>query len=212
MDKNYQYETDWIHKLEKETHWRAYWLQQKIIENEIKKTDSILEIGKGTGFCSDYLKSKGYNVSTIDIDANKNPDIIGNIADYDFPEKYDHIIAFEIFEHIPFDVFKQVLPKIKKCISKSLILSVPEGSISLMLLDIRFPIIKHIRFGIRLQQRYLPSFLRIKLSKYHHWELNYNSEYSLNSIKKILNQNDLKVDIHRRSHFNKHNFFVIKHK
>lgn len=212
MKQAYQYETDWIHKLEKEVHWRAYWLQQKIIENEIPENDSILEIGKGTGFCSNYLKSKGYNINTIDIDADKNPDIIGNVVTYDFPDMVDHVIAFEVFEHIPFSVLGQILPKIKKCIRKSLIMSIPEGSISLLLVDVRLPIIKHIRFGIRLQQRFLPAFLRIKLSKYHHWELNYKNEYSLKSIKKLFDREGLKVEMHVRSHFNNHNFLVVKPK
>ena len=210
IEKPYDFETDWIYKLEKEAHWRAYWQQQKIIEGELDKNDSILEIGKGTGFCSNYLKSKGYNIKTIDIDEGKNPDIVGNIVDYEFAEEFDHIIAFEVFEHIPFRVFKELLPKIKKCVRKSLVVSIPESTIILMLADIRFPVVKHVRFGIRLQQRFLPGFLKMKLSKYHHWELNYKNEYSVNSIKKILDKHDLKITLHIRSHFNNHNFFVIK--
>jgi hypothetical protein len=210
MDDVYKYESKWIHKLEKEIHWRAYWLQQKLLESELNENDTILEIGKGTGFCSNYLKSKGYKVTTFDIDGNKNPDIVGNFVDYEFPEKYDHVIAFEVLEHIPFNDLGKVFKRIKSCIQKSLIISIPEGSITLLLVDIRVPIIKHVRFGIRVQQRFLPSFLRLKLPKYHHWELNYNNECSLNNLRVLFNQEGLKIEKHIRSHFNNHNFFIIK--
>jgi ubiquinone/menaquinone biosynthesis C-methylase UbiE len=212
MDKNQRYETDWIYNLEKEVHWRAYWLQQKILENKLSEGDSILEIGKGTGFCSNYLRNKGYNIQTIDIDPGKNPDIIGDIAEYDFPEKYDYILAFEVFEHIPFDTFGRVIQNLKKCVNKNLIFSIPEGVITLLLVDVRLPVIKHIRFGIKVQQRFLPRFLRLKLTKYHHWELNYDNKYSLRSIKKLFDENGLEVISHTKSHFNNHNFFVIGQK
>ena len=78
----YRYSTSWIYKLETEQHWRLYWHQQKLMEGKVKPGDSVLEIGVGTGFTANYLRSKGVNVTTLDIDADKKPDIVANIVTY----------------------------------------------------------------------------------------------------------------------------------
>ena len=103
---NYSYSTDWIHNLESKKHWQLYWHQQKLLENRISVNDKILEVGVGSGFTANYLKSKGFNVKTVDIDQNKNPDIVKNIV-YTEPKffNFDVLLAFNIFEHIPYDEF-----------------------------------------------------------------------------------------------------------
>src|SRR5437763_1112619 len=95
----YRYSTEWIHQLEGETHWRLYWRQQRLMRDLITPDDRLLEIGLGTGFTANYLRSRGVAVTTLDIDADKRPDIVANVARYDFPTGYDAILAFEVFEH-----------------------------------------------------------------------------------------------------------------
>ena len=53
----YTYATDWINNLEKKEHWLLYREQQSILREFVKKGDNVLEIGPGTGFCCNYLKS-----------------------------------------------------------------------------------------------------------------------------------------------------------
>ena len=98
----YHYSSHWIHELESETHWRLYWRQQKLMRDLVSAGDRVLEIGVGTGFTANYLRSKGVHVTTLDIDAEKQPDIVANVAQFDFPELYDAILAFEVFEHLPY--------------------------------------------------------------------------------------------------------------
>lgn len=124
---SYQYSASWIHSLESEMHWRLYWRQQKIMQDLIKPGHRVLEIGVGSGFTANYLRSKEISVTTLDIDADKNPDIVANIVSYEFPDSYDHILAFEVFEHIPFDIFKVVLKKISRRLQGCMFLSVPRN-------------------------------------------------------------------------------------
>jgi uncharacterized UPF0146 family protein len=85
------------------------------MKNYLKSKDTILEIGIGTSFTANYLKSKRFSVTTFDIDEEKKPDIVGNIVKYNWDTiNFDHILAFEVFEHIPFAEFKQALIKLKK--------------------------------------------------------------------------------------------------
>ena len=56
----YKFSSDWIHTLEDERHWQYYHVQQAFIDGRISREDEILEVGIGTSFTSNYLKSKGY--------------------------------------------------------------------------------------------------------------------------------------------------------
>jgi len=109
----YRYSSSWIYHLESADHWYLYWHQQKLMEGELKAGDRILEIGVGSGFTANYLRSKGYDVTTLDIDEEKKPDIHANIVTYDFPKDYDHVLAFEVFEHIPFNKFQGLVGRIR---------------------------------------------------------------------------------------------------
>lgn len=122
------YTNDWINKLESELHWQLYWQQQNLLQNNILNTDEILEIGIGTKFTSNYLKSKGLNIQTIDIDPVKNPDIVADITTLNFSKyNFDVVLAFEIFEHIPYESFLKVLKNIKNSSVKKIFFSIPRN-------------------------------------------------------------------------------------
>jgi len=76
--------------------------------DKIKKTDKILEIGAGSGWAGEYLKSNNYN-SYIGMDIEGTADVIGdikNIPSLPFnPGQFDIIIAFEVIEHV--DLIKE---------------------------------------------------------------------------------------------------------
>ena len=123
----YRYSTDWIHELESEAHWRLYWRQQKLMRDLVKPGDRVLEIGVGTGFAANYLRSRGISVSTLDIDADKQPDIVANVVRYEFPSTYDAILAFEVFEHIPYDEFRSLLARLSVAARRYVFASVPRN-------------------------------------------------------------------------------------
>lgn len=137
----YKYSAEWIYDLESEEHWRLYWNQQKLMQNKVSSGDQVLEIGVGSGFTANYLKSKGVNINTLDIDREKQPDIVANLAEYPFPDRYDHVLAFEVFEHIPFGEFKSVFEKISKVCKKYIFLSVPRNERVWLQFNFLFPII-----------------------------------------------------------------------
>jgi 2-polyprenyl-3-methyl-5-hydroxy-6-metoxy-1,4-benzoquinol methylase len=137
----YKYSAEWIYDLESEEHWRLYWNQQKLMQNKVRSGDNVLEIGVGSGFTANYLKSKGVNIKTLDIDREKKPDIVANLVEYQFPDCYDHVLAFEVFEHIPFIQFKSVIEKISNVCKKYLFLSFPRNEKLWLQLNFQFPIV-----------------------------------------------------------------------
>jgi len=137
----YKYSAEWIYDLESEEHWRLYWNQQKLMQHKVSSGDIVLEIGVGSGFTANYLRSKGVNVKTLDIDREKEPDIVANLVEYPFPDRYDHVLAFEVFEHIPFGEFKNVFDKIRKVCKKYIFLSVPRNERVWLQLNFQLPIL-----------------------------------------------------------------------
>ena len=160
----YKYSADWIYSLETEIHWRLYWRQQKLMENLVLPGHTVLEIGVGSGFTANYLRSKNVSVTTLDIDEDKAPDIVANIVEYDFQIKYDHL-AFEVFEHIPFDKFKEVLHRLANVARRYLFMSVPQNDRILVDFSLKLPKIKQVRFNITVPRRQITT-------PHHCWEVN----------------------------------------
>jgi len=161
----YRYSATWINELESESHWRRYWKQQDLLKNYLALGESVMEIGVGSGFTANYLRSKGYSVTTFDIDAEKQPDILGNIVTHDFDETFDHILSFEIFEHIPYNEFVGALPKIRKLCRKSLCFSVPIARREVAALSFKFPKFNKKNFSWSARNKSIWDF--------HFWEIDF---------------------------------------
>lgn len=162
----YAYSSDWIHRHENLVHWTYYWHQIRLVREEIDTGDRILEIGVGTRFTSNYLKSRGYHVVTLDIDPDKQPDIVGNIVEMELPETYDYILAFEVFEHMPFGDFSEVLHKLNRHCRKRLLISVPRNEKLWFSLQAELPGRKSFGFRIATRRKKI-------ISKHHHWEVDH---------------------------------------
>ncbi|MCK4749407.1 MAG: methyltransferase domain-containing protein [Bacteroidales bacterium] len=174
----YRFSSDWIHQLEGEEHWRSYWHQLRLVLPELKEGDTILEIGPGSGFVTNYLRSKGYQVTTLDIDDEKSPDIVANLVEYPFPDAFDHVLAFEVFEHIPFEKFTGILPQLKKSARKNLFMSVPRNYRIWFHADLVIPYFKEVSFSIKTKRRKI-------ITGNHFWELDYK-QYNVKNLVKIL--------------------------
>ena len=61
------------------------------------KDEEILEIGSGSGWLTEQLKEKGYNITSFDKD--NEADIQADFLEYKFEKKYKVIIALEFLEH-----------------------------------------------------------------------------------------------------------------
>lgn len=109
---------------------------------QVEAGHRALEIGPGTGFCTNYLKAKGVEVNTLDIDQGKNPDIVANIVDFEPREKVNHLLAFEVFEHIPYSKCLEVWQRLSPYCDY-LYLSVPFNELILFSSTFYLPIFKH---------------------------------------------------------------------
>ena len=165
MNDKKKYSSDWINKLESKEHWLSYWHQIKLMLESLEPHDSVIELGIGSGFTSNYLRSKNIDVLTVDIDKNKSHDIVSDAISFKPNKNYDHFCAFEVFEHMKFEEMENVLNNIKSKIDKNIFISVP--------------IYKKTPINIELKFKSYWKSITVKTPKtsiiapHHHWELNY---------------------------------------
>jgi hypothetical protein len=183
----YKFSSDWITDLETYNRWNLYWQQQKLLHNSINQSDKIAEIGVGTKFTYNYLKSKGYNVTSIDIDPDKNPDILLNIVECDPSQlKFDTILAFNIFEHIPFEEFLSTIDKFSSADISNIFFSVPLNK--KILFEFKLRIGRYLNKEIVFDKR------RNKITaEHHHWELDYK-EYTKHKLVAELSQRNYDLE------------------
>lgn len=128
--KKPSFSSSWVSNLESRMLWNFYWTQQKIMEPYIRKDYILVELGVGSGFCSNYLRLRGYSIQTIDIDPAKKPDIVCDATNWKPEKKYNGFLAFQVFEHMPFDVFEKTILNLSKYKIEYLFVSVPFNTIS----------------------------------------------------------------------------------
>ena len=155
------------------------------MEELVKPGQHVLEIGVGSGFAANYLRSNNIAVTTLDIDEDKSPDIVANLVTYEFQQEYDHILGFEVFEHIPFKEFKALLNKFSKFCKGYLFLSVPRNERIWLQCELKLPILGNMAFEI--------TTLKGKISEPHHfWEVDYG-KFSKKHLEKTFEQHDFEM-------------------
>lgn len=145
---------------------------------------SVIEIGVGNGFVSEFLKKMGIRVKTFDINPNLMPDVIAplqDIGNYVTPREFDLISCCEVLEHLPFTEFEGAISTFAG-LSGQLFLSLPNHG-------------RIIGFGGMIQlpkfSRWVGAWFRLpagssRLPDMHFWEIDYNDETSRKQITKLL--------------------------
>ncbi|MDG2124352.1 MAG: methyltransferase domain-containing protein [Verrucomicrobiales bacterium] len=143
----------------------------------------ILEIGKGNGFVSDFLKKAGFDVVTFDINESLEPDIVGSVTDLDRyvdPGGFDLVVCAEVLEHLPFDLFPGVVHQIAKATRSKAFVTIPRAQ--RILIDfqcrLRLPKIGVKEFGCFLSRR------GRAIWEGHHWEIDCSEECREREIRK----------------------------
>jgi len=182
----------------------SYWHQI----NEIVKLnpEKVLEIGIGSGFVSRYLKERGINVVTLDIDKRLTPDIVGSVLDIPLNDKtFDVVACYEVLEHLPFELFHKSLLEIFRVSKAYAVLSLPDVSRSYRIY-IQIP-----KIGIFKRLITLPR-LRKPVHKFdgeHYWEIG-KLGYPLSKVIKEIQKSGFKIEKTYRIFENPyHRFFVL---
>lgn len=105
----------------------SYWHQ--IHEITKCKPKTVLEIGIGNGFVSEYLRKIGFDVTTSDLDDSLHPNVASTVLDIPFAEAtFDVVACFELLEHLPFKNFEKAIKELRRVSGSIILLSVADSS------------------------------------------------------------------------------------
>lgn len=183
----------------------SYWHQiNEIIKLRPKK---VLEIGIGNGFVSKYLKERGINIITLDIDRRLNPDVVGSILNIPFTDKsFDVVACYELLEHLPYENFRKALYEIFQVSNSYAILSLPDTS-KVYRIDVQIPKIGEIKRLLYLPRRKMPVH---NFDGEHYWEIG-KFGYSLKKIVEDIQRAGFEIKkTYRVFEFPYHRFFVLR--
>lgn len=162
--------------------WMSYWYQiNKIMKLRPK---NVLEIGIGNKLVSDYLKKRGINVTTVDINQDLEPDFVCSVTELSstLKSKYDVILCAQVLEHLPFSEFEVSLKEIAKICERYAVITLPYGGID-------FSLITYLpRIGLKkILSVKIPFPRKHKFNGEHYWEID-KKGYSLSKIRGIISR------------------------
>jgi len=112
----------------------SYFNQKEAVINALENNScTVLEVGKGNGFLSDYLKKRNYFIETFDFAEDLKPDYLGDITQIArvVGKKFDVVACFEILEHIKYIDVESTVKQLSSITNKYLLISVPHSSLYL---------------------------------------------------------------------------------
>ncbi len=113
--------------------WMNFWYQLDAVRRS--NPASVLEIGVGNRIVSETLKKLDIAVTTVDIDPELNPDVVGSVVSLPFPDNsFDAVLAAEILEHIPWEEFPKAIAQIRRVSKKHAVITLPHAGYTFALI------------------------------------------------------------------------------
>jgi len=193
------------HSYDSKGRFISYWHQ---IDEAVSLTPShLLEVGIGNGFVSKYLKERGIDVKTLDIDNRLSPDIIGSVLATPFPnEAFDVVLCCEVLEHLPYREFKNALSELARISQKFVIISLPDVTTSYRF-NIELPRLKPIK---KLVEHPFHRGGRHAWDSEHYWEIGIFSYYLKRIIKDLRSCSFDIIKTYRVFEFRYHRLFLLR--
>lgn len=164
----------------------SYWHQ--LHELLALEPESILEVGKGSGFLSGYLARLKQPAWTVDIDSRLAPDVVGSALELPFRDGgFDVVACFQVLEHLPYEHFPAALAELRRVARRHVVLSLPNARrVYKLLLEVP-------KLGELKRLISLPCFPRKHRFKgQHYWEIGKRG-YPLRDVLSRMRESGLRV-------------------
>lgn len=185
--------------------WSSLWHQ---IDEVLKfSPKSVLEVGGGLGVFKSAMNCFGVPVTIADIAEDLKPDILGSVTELPIGDNsFDVSCAFQVLEHLPFELFSQSLSELKRVARKAIVISLPDAK-PVYPISIQIPKVGKLEFAI---PKPMVNYKKKPLSFEHKWEVS-RPDYPVKKVMKafqMLGLNNL-VTYRVTSNYY-HRFFVVK--
>lgn len=146
MDKQVNKDHYNFNKYMTQKRWASIWHQLDEVQHFQPK--SILEIGPGSGVFKASASMFGMDVKTLDIASDLAPDHLGSADAIPLPERsMDIVCAFQVLEHMPFDMSLKALMEMRRVACKAVIISLPDVK-SVWASTLKIPMFKPLKLMI----------------------------------------------------------------
>ncbi len=149
---------------------------------------SMLEVGVGSRFVTESLRSLGISVTTLDIEPSLEPDLLGSVSDIPAgDDEFELSLCCQVLEHLPFDDFHQALEELRRVTRRALVLSLPDVTRQVNA-EISLPLVGRHRVSLD-----LTLFSRGEMGAErteqlgHQWEIGYRGS-SLSRVRSIMGE------------------------
>ncbi len=160
--------------------WMSYWYQiNEVLETKGKK---VLEVGIGNRTVTNYLRERGLEVTTVDIDPDLNPDYVCSVTELTKlfrPNSFDVVLCAEVLEHLPFRYFGKALNELHTVTKRFVVLSLPYAGPSFRFC-LKMPFIGERNITVK-----LPLHRKHRFDGQHYWEIG-KKGYPLTKIKQYM--------------------------
>ena len=185
--------------------WTSLWHQlSEVMSKDVK---SVIEVGPGNGLFTTVLKHFGYDVTTVDLADDLQPDIVADATNIPVSDDHaDAVVAFQVLEHMPYEESLKAVHELGRIANRYLIISLPNAK-KMMTVHFRIPGIIERTFLIKrpFSKAQPPEF-----NGQHYWEINkkgYDLQKVQNDFCDVLPKYRL-LNEYRVAHNPYHHFFV----
>ncbi len=172
---------------------------------------SVLEIGVGPGLVSGTLRTVGFEVVTMDVEPELEPDVVGSVTDLPFEdESQDVALCSQVLEHLPWSECPVALSELHRVCRLGLVLSLPDIT-ALYEIRVRAPIVGRIEKQFSRSLRTTEAWRRERWEQMgHYWEIGYEGS-RLVDVRRTIENVGFRVDrIWRVSELPFHRFFRLE--
>jgi hypothetical protein len=104
----------------------SYWHQVDEMQRLGAKT--VLEVGPGGGFVTDWLRNAGVAVTTLDLDEGLGADLTASVTEIPAEaDSFDVVMASQVLEHMPFEQAVEGLREMGRVARTGVVVSLPDS-------------------------------------------------------------------------------------
>src|SRR5262249_34963101 len=103
----------------------SFWHQ--VDETLSLEPETVLEVGPGSGIVTYCLRHAGIQMTTVDLDAELGPDVVGSVTQLPLADgSFDAVLCCEVLEHLPWEEAEAALGELARVTRKGVVLSLPD--------------------------------------------------------------------------------------
>lgn len=184
--------------------WASMWHQLDEIQS--LKPTRVLEVGPGPGLFKVVAKTFGISVETLDLDSDLKPDHVGSATAMPFEDAtYDAVCAFQMLEHLPYDVSLRAFGEMARVSRRHVVISLPDAR-TVWRYQFYVPKVGARCFLVPRPQFTAPAH---EFDGQHYWEIN-KRNYPLTRVIADFSQYIRLVKTYRVAENSSHRFFVFE--